>query len=341
VHGVVDETRSLASSIPTLAEALHKEGWRTAAFTDGGALAGEFGFKRGFDSFDEGAALEVSPQSADALERATRWLEQYSGEPLFLFVHTYRTRPVHVGEDAGDEMVRERQIAAYVEQVRAADRSLGKLIEVTKGRVVEDKSLYVVTSGHGEEFYEHGAAGHGTQLYEESLRVPLLLRGGRVEKGGRYDTEVGLIDLAPTILDLVGADVPEGMQGKSFYRVVHSGRSLEMPPRFAEAYRPLRLLQNGVLTDWQAPAYSVREGSYKVIFHAGGKGELEAYDLSADRRERRNLVDQSRPPDWVLRLGAMARGYPALAAKTARQRPSKVELTPANRSRLESLGYAH
>jgi len=99
------------------------------------------------------------------------------------------------------------------------------------------------------------------------------------------------------------------------------------------------LLRSGTLTDWGAPAYSVREGAYKAIFHAGGQPELEAYDLSADRRERRNLAAQARPPAWVLRLGAMARGYPSLAAKTVRQRPSQVELTPANRSRLESLGY--
>ncbi|MBI5505556.1 MAG: sulfatase [Deltaproteobacteria bacterium] len=341
VHGVVDETRSLAPSIPTLAEALRKDGWHTAAFTEGGALAREFGFKRGFDLYDEGTAAEVSPQSADALERAARWLEQYSGEPLFLFVHTYRTRPVHVGENASDDAVRQRQIAAYVEQVRAADRSLATLVAATKGRVVEDKSLYVVTSGHGEEFYEHGAAGHGTQLYEESSRVPLLLRGGRVESGGRYDAEVGLIDLAPTILDLAGAGVPSGMQGKSFYRLVHGGKSLEVPARFAEAHRPLRLLRDGSLMEWGAPSYSVREGSHKVIFHAGRQGRMEAYDLTADRRERSDLAALSRPPAWVARLANMVRGYPALAAKTARQRPARVELTPANRSRLESLGYAH
>jgi len=339
-HGVIDETRRLATSVPLLAEILHKEGWRTAAFTDGGALAGEFGFRRGFDLFDEGSALEVSPQSADALERATRWLEQYSGEPLFLFVHTYRTRPIHVGADASNEHVRDQQLAAYVEQVRAADQSLRDLVEVTDGRVVERKSLYVVTSGHGEEFFEHGAAGHGTQLYEESLRVPLLMRGGAVDGGGRYDAPVGLVDLAPTILELAGADVPSTMQGRSFYRLVHSGRSVEMPPRFAEAHRPLRLLQDGSLSEWGPPAYSVREGSYKVIFHAGGKKELEAYDLASDRRERRNLATGARIPAWVQRLVTMIRGYPSVAARTMVP-PSPVALSPANRSRLESLGYLH
>lgn len=340
-HGVVDETRRLAKSVPVLAEILRDHGWSTAAFTDGGALAGEFGFQRGFEVFDEGTAAEVSPQSADALQRAARWLDQYSGKPLFLFVHTYSTRPIHLGEDASEPVVRARQLADYVDQVRLADQGVRDLVRTTDGRVLDAKSLYIVTSGHGEEFYEHGAAGHGTQLYEESVRVPLMIRGGGIAAAGRYETPVGLVDLAPTILELAGAAAPSKMQGRSFYRVVRGGRSMEMPARFAEAHRPLRLLRDGTLSAWGQPAYSVREGAYKVIFHAGGAGEVEAYDLESDRRERKNYGGWSQPPEWVPRLASLARGYASAAAKTMIEPPSRVVLSPANRSRLESLGYLH
>ena len=76
-------------------------------------------------------------------------------------------------------------------------------IEISRGRldgrVDEDKVLYVVTSGNGEEFFEHGAAGHGTQLYDETVRVPLLVRGTLVEKTGKYDTSVGLIGYSSAV----------------------------------------------------------------------------------------------------------------------------------------------
>ena len=96
-HGVVDETHSLGPGVATLAQVLRDNGWHTAAFTEGGALAGELGFRRGFDVYDEGSSTEIDPSASDAIGRAKRWLDDYSGAPLFVFIHTYATRPVHGG----------------------------------------------------------------------------------------------------------------------------------------------------------------------------------------------------------------------------------------------------
>jgi hypothetical protein len=339
-HGVVDETRSLGSTVPTLAQALREQGWHTAAFTEGGALAGELGFRRGFDLYDEGESAEIDPLRADALARAARWLDDYSGAPLFLFVHTYATRPVHGGVDGTrDPGVRESQLSAYVGQVRAADLALQGLFQKMKGRIDEKRALYVLTSGHGEEFFEHGAVGHGTQLYDETVRVPLLVRGSAVEETGKHDLAVGLVDVAPTILDLVGAKTPSGMQGRSFARLLESGRKVLDSPRYTEARRPVRLTSTGRLVLWGQPSFAMRDGSRKVIWNAGSDDTIEAYDLTSDPRERRNLVNKGRGPDWASRMAASLRGYPATAGRQARP-GGKAELSPANRSRLESLGYA-
>jgi len=339
-HGVLDETRSLGPGVTTLAETLRARGWHTAAFTEGGALAGELGFRRGFDLYDEGESNEIDPLASDAIERARVWLDEYSGAPLFVFVHTYATRPVHSGVNAAiDSSVRESQLSAYVRQVRAVDAALKGLFDTTKGRIDEKKALFVVTSGHGEEFFEHGAVGHGTQLYDEVVRVPLLLRGEKIEETGKQSLSVGLVDVAPTILELVGAKVPSAMQGRSFARLLESGKAVLEAPRFTEARRPVRLTSAGKLLLWGPPAYSVRDGMRKVIWNSGSGGSFEAYDLSADPREQRDLAKTGPMPDWVRRMTTSVRSYPTSAARQAAPR-GKAELSPANRSRLESLGYA-
>lgn len=339
-HGVIDETRSLGSGVETLAHALRTKGWHTAAFTEGGALAGEFGFRRGFDIYDEGTSAEIDPLRSDALVRAKNWIDDYSGAPLFLFVHTYATRAVHEGADATrDSSVRERQLRAYREQVRAADRALQDLFGTMKGRIDDRGTLYVVTTGNGDEFFEHGAAGHGTHLYDETVRIPLLMRGDHVRRDGRHQLSVGLIDLAPTILEMADARIPAGMQGRSFARLLESGKAVLATPRFSEARRPVRLTSAGRLTLWGPPAYSVRDGERKVVWNSGSDDSYEAYDLTVDPREQRNVIRNGFGPDWAMRMGASLRSYPPTASRQARP-GGKAELSPANRSRLESLGYA-
>src|SRR5690606_8601030 len=131
-------------------------------------------------------------------------------------------------------------------------------------------------TGHGEEFFEHGAAGHGTQLYDETVRVPLLLRGERIEETGRHSVAVGLVDVAPTILELVRLRAPSGMQGRSFAPVIESGRGVLAAPRFTEARRPVRLTSEGKLLLWGPPSFAVRDGTRKVIWNSGGDGSYEA-----------------------------------------------------------------
>lgn len=339
-HGVIDESHTLTAGARTLAEALRREGWYTVAFTEGGALAGELGFGRGFDLYEEGESQTIAPDGADALERAARWLDDYSGKPLFLFVHTYATRPVHGGVDGTDSRVRDAQIAAYLDQVRRGDRALAQLVDTTEGRIDSDESVFVVTSGHGEEFFEHGAAGHGTQLYEEATRIPLLVRGERVRESGRHDVGIGLVDLAPTLLELARADVPATMQGQSFARFLEKGKDVLEGPRFSEARRPVRLTADGRLVLWGPPSYAVRSGPHKVIWHAGSSEAFEAYDLSRDPGERRDLIAAGPAPEWAKKLAASLRAYPSVAERRAAGHGPRAELSTANRERLESLGYA-
>ena len=198
---------------------------------------------------------------------------------------------------------------------------------------------YFDTRRWADEFFEHGAVGHGTQLYDESVHIPLLLRGDHVRETGKLDLSVGLVDIAPTILEMVDAKIPSGVQGRSFAPLLESGRDVLNTPRFSEARRPVRLTSAGKLLLWGPPAYSMRDGVHKLIWNSGSGDLMEAYDLSGDPREQRNLVHDGHGPDWALKMSSSLRSYPGTAARQARP-GGKAELSPANRSRLESLGYA-
>ncbi|MFT4570436.1 MAG: arylsulfatase A-like enzyme [Hyphomicrobiaceae bacterium] len=339
VHGVTDENRTLAADVPTLATLLKKAGWTTVAFTDGGALAGEFGFARGFDRYDEGGArFPPAANVPNAVDRATAFLREYQGGPIFVFIHTYATRPFTFTAVRGSRDIGTSR--EYRSRVLEIDSSLELYVKTALKVGVRDRSFVTLTSGHGEEFGEHGGLGHGTQLYEESIRVPWLIAGGPVRGGQRVEEPVGLVDIAPTLLGLVGVEVPSEMQGRSLATPLKAGYFTALPYRFTEAHRGKRLTAAGRLLGWHPPAYAVREGHYKVIMNGSGtRGTtFEAYDLSADPAERRNLAGRNKP-DWASRLERVVSNYPNICRRLQRREGPRVRLDANDAAKLRTLGY--
>lgn len=340
VHQVTNETRSLASDVPTLASLLKKAGWNTVAFTDGGALAGEFGFARGFDLYDEGSAIfPPKKNQPNAIDRASAWLRKYQGGPVFVFVHSYASRPFSFTPVRGAHETGTTR--SYRSAVSEVDASLKVFVDTMNKVGAAERSIIAVTSGHAEEFGEHGALGHGTQLYEESIRVPLLIAGGRIRGGKRYQDPVGLIDVAPTLLGLAGLEVPREMQGRSLARALTGGRFSSLPYRFSEAHRTKRLTAVGRLQSFSPPSFTVRDGRYKVMMHGnGGRGtSFEAYDLVEDPGERRNLAGK-RMPNWASRLVRVLTNYPGICRRLEKRSGGTPRLDATDRAKLRVLGYA-
>jgi arylsulfatase A-like enzyme len=178
-------------------------------------------------------------------------------------------------------------------------------------------------SDHGEEFWEHGSYGHGHTLYDELLRVPLLLKLPRSARTGRVDSPVSTASVAPTLLDLCGLPLPEG------YPV--AGSLVSPSPG------PLLALGLNRYEDRQ----SVRFGNFKYVrWEMSGREEL--YDLARDPGERNDLAAAD--------LAGTAEGRRLLAAfeagsRKARQAlrlggPEEAALDPYTMERLRSLGYA-
>ncbi len=176
---------------------------------------------------------------------------------------------------------REREVVRglYAASVRHADEKAGTLLEA-----VDDDTLVIVTADHGEALFEHGQVGHEPALYDELLHVPLLIRPPGSAEGQTIDTQVRHIDIAPTILDYAGIEVPDSYRGRSL-RPAIEGEAIESEIAVSEvassATEPGRL-------DSDALQVGVRTPARKLIY---ADGEVDGFDLQEDPGERDALAE--------------------------------------------------
>ncbi|NUP14399.1 MAG: sulfatase [Polyangiaceae bacterium] len=202
-------------------------------------------------------------------------------EPFFAFAHM--TEP-HAPYDRGK--VRNGPAwDRYVSEIAAADAHVARVVRALSSSALADRSILIVTSDHGEAFGEHGTREHTKTIYDELLRVPLIVWGKPLEHR-TVDQRVSLVDLGPTILDLFGLDTPDWSAGESLVPLL-AGKDVKLE-------RPV--LAEGRLRR------AMFVGDLKVIVDLRRK-TIEAYDLAKDPKELRNLYDVDR-----------ARVLPALAA---------------------------
>jgi arylsulfatase A-like enzyme len=225
----------------------------------------------------------------------------------------------------------ERVTALYDGEIHYTDHHLGRLFKLFERLGLLNNTLVVLTSDHGEEFGEHGSMeGHGWTLYEESLRVPLLmLLPDDRHAGLEVERVVQSIDIAPTILDYLGIEAPSEFQGTSLLPVIQ-GKELPQRPAFSNVRR------------WNVK-WAVRTEAYKLIFTANtvnAKGVpdtrgFELFDLVKDPLETANIIEDS--PEVARELSVTLKQW-----VSSRPRPPRVrmpKLTERQREMLRALGY--
>lgn len=388
-HGASQETPA-REGIPHLARILSAAGFETAAFVGaGGYLEPRFGLGRGFGRYEilpQPAHIAQARRAEWLAEQAAR-AEEDPGHRFFLFTHyydvhsdvgtrypyasppEYRERFWPEGLDwprRGDTRLLDRlqkegaseddrrAIAAlYDAGVRYCDEHcLGSLLDQLASLGLAEDTLLIVTSDHGEEIYEHGMCSH-QQPYEETSRVPLVVRGPGVARGRRSAMTAQHVDLLPTVLSLLGLPVPEAAQGIDLGPWL-AAESEPAPPAPRDAF------VDGILGGlphvyWRYPSAIVSEdatGRFALVapvdhprrgdghdFALAGPGEL--YDLRADPEQQHDLraAQPQRAArlaekllDWYRRNEAIAR------PDRAGPRPM---LDEAERARLRALGYVH
>lgn len=319
-HGVRDNGYVLGSGIPTLAEQLRVHGYRTAAFVSGYPLRAVFGLDRGFERYDD-ALAETGGQfqdrpAAETVRAALSWLtsEPRSG-PFFLWVHFYDPHDPYAPPAA---YRRPGPRGDYDGEVASVDAAIGELRRGVTKRAPD--TLTVFTADHGESLGEHGEDTHGFFVYDSTLRVPLVIHlPGRINPAAPA-VEPRLVDVAPTVLDLVGLRPDQPMDGTSL-RPALEGRRLELPPAYFETLQPF--LGYG----W-APLSGLHAGGAKLI----DAPRPELYDVARDPGETRNT--HASDPHRATRLldQLVARRSQRLRAASAADDPQVLE-------RLRSLGY--
>lgn len=301
---------------PTLATLLKSRGYATGAFVAAVVLDRRYGLARGFDLYDdrivrasEGRSVLESERSCDAVvANAAAWIQAQAG-PFFAWVHFYEP---HAPYAPPEDLARVHPGHPYDSEVATADRCLARLAAAAEAARA-GRLLTAVTSDHGEGLGDHGEATHGLFLYQSTLQVPLVIAGPGVEPGRRSRALARGADLAPTLLSLLGAPAPGGIDGRDLTR----GGAGEA---YAETDFP-RGFGWAALRSW-------RIGDLKLV----DAPEVELYDLGRDPKEERSLAN-SQPLD-VARLRGVLR-----AALKSEVRPQERRVSGEAEERLRSLGY--
>jgi len=373
-HQVLKNGHVLADDYPVLAEVLGEAGYRTAAFVSSFVLDDRFGYGQGFDSYDddfrgadssyenvqhwEGIEVpgEFDRRAHETTNRANSWLQENGSRGgFFLWVHymdphepydppePWRTKYV---KPAMSRRNLRRAIALYDAEIAFTDREVGRFLDVLDEISPPTATLVVLTADHGEGLLDHGFMGHGPILYEETLRVPLLVRwSGRIPAGSVIPGPVEIVDVMPTILGL--ARIRPGelvLQGRDLTSAITTGAALDpehsvfFQRRLYEKKRVPTFPVDGVVFGRpllvKGDKYGVRQGSWKYL-EAPMEGTRELYDLSSDPAERTNL--QSRRQELAGELAGQLEAW--------RSEQDGLALGPVQKApeeeleRLRSLGY--
>jgi arylsulfatase A-like enzyme/Flp pilus assembly protein TadD len=307
----------LGPTLPFVPDLLQARGYHTAAFVDSMTLDPKNGlapgFDRGFALYDTpqrgpGKNISVDWPAAQVVARVSSWLGHNARQPFFLWVQL---------NDPGTASA-----ASYNASVSAADVAVGKMIASLRASKLFDDALIVIAADHGESLGAHGEDTHGVFLYDETIRVPLLLKLPQSQNAGkRVTARARLVDIAPTILEIAGVPIPSQMQGQSLQRIAKANAD---QPVYSISAFPQQAF------GWSA-LESLRAG--KFLYIKAPKPEL--YDLSADPGASRNLAQTSKATLETIagQLDAFDRRF-SDAGNSAGP-----ELTSSEMQKLASLGY--
>lgn len=281
---------SFAEGQPTLASYLRAAGYATVAVnTKPEVFSAPHRALHGFDTQERLPYQKKRPYgAAKVVDRLLHHLTRPSKGPRFIWTHFMEPHwPYESGPPGSPQAksleARQRQAISYV------DKELNRFLDNALGEHRRDNTIVVLTADHGEGFGEHNNKAHGTTVYEEEVRVPLVVWGPGV-KGRRHRTPVSLVNVLPTLLELSGLRSPPGLCGQSLASAIRGEGEVLAQPVYVAA-----------LPDETFKAFKVGfiDGHDKLILD-GRSGAVELYDLQADPKERNNL--EKRDPARLAKL---------------------------------------
>jgi arylsulfatase A-like enzyme len=294
---------------------------------------------------------EITTPASQLTQKLSSWLAVTHDRPFFAWAHFMDAHwPYHVlrQEHTPQETARmwqdinlmsrvaeqhgwlnpgqgviERLRCLYRQAISYIDESIGQLFSDLKKQGLWENTVVILTSDHGEEFYEHGRWGH-FQLYDECVRVPLIVRTPGSTGGRLVENQVSLLDIAPTILGLAGYQIPGEMYGLNLIDCLNGGefpkREVTVESMWPDNYR-----------------MAIRTEEYKYIYEEKLPLESQLYDLQADPREKRNIFHEH---STAARMFEDHRKELALQAQATAPAPvESISIDPDLAERLKALGY--
>jgi arylsulfatase A-like enzyme len=339
----------IPAAAETLPEVMQRLGYRTFGVADNINIGEEMGFSDGFDRFERHPY-----ESALTLQRTVNsWREDLaSGEKYFLYLHfidphtPYRARQEFMAHGSAERHVErleswnrgtpgqrrwvEENLSLYDSEIGLVDQVIAEMFESFGWR---DNTLLIVTADHGEEFYDHGNRYHGDRLYQELVRVPLLVYFPQHFAPARVDANVGLVDVLPTIRDLLGDDYTGDNVGLSLLPLLGGGSEESL----GEA-RPLFGLYRN-----EHPELEEEITRSAVVFENWKYIRLvpedreELYDLAGDPSEQRDVALEN--PNVVRRLRRRLREFETYAPRLERSYYELDQQSEEMNKHLRALGY--
>lgn len=307
-----------AKTHPTLPAALKESGYETGAAVSAYVLRGATGLAAAFDAYDDVVPMRSNvsvgelARDGDATRQiAEAWIGQRAEGRFFYLFHIFEP---HAPYEPVEPFRSRYASTPYDGEVAASDAIIGRFIESLKARGIYDRAIIVFLSDHGEGLGDHGEGEHGVFLYREAIRVPLMLKlPGSARRGQTIDPAVQLIDIFPTVAQLVGAKPPP-LGGRSLLAGDTTPRRIyseTMLPRIHFGWSELRSLVD-------------------ARHHAIDAPRPELYDVIDDPGETKNLRAEQRRV-----FAAMKEELDALPS----QMNAAAAVDPEEAARLAALGY--
>jgi choline-sulfatase len=356
-HQAVTTEAVVPSSVALLPELLARFGFSSGAFIANGYVSDKFGFKRGWDSYRnyirEGRYSRAEFLAADVVQ----WLDKRpKKKPFFLYVHaidphvpykptarflsvydplpykgvvdfsgdTTLLEKIKIGKIKVNERDKQHLEALYDSEISYHDLHFRAILAALDKRDLAQDTMIVVVADHGEEFWDHGSVGHGHSVFEELLRIPMVIRvPGVTTSARRVDASSGLVDIVPTVFEALGKAPPPGLSGRSLLPQLR-GEFGDGPPAAI----------SGFMDGWR----TIVIGDLKLIQRS--EKYFMLYDLATDPHEQRDLAGERPLSVRYLRgqLGiALARTQSS--GERPAGKPQKTKIDAQTEAQLRALGY--
>lgn len=313
-HGAKNDASRLPQTVTTLGEVYQGAGFETASFLANGHVSRAFGFDQGWDHYTNYIRENRSTEAENVFGEAADWIEEHKDERFFVYIQTIDP---HVPYDPPDDYLRmydartdysgqvsnrstgnllgeakktppgvvftesdvQRLEALHDGEISYHDEHFGQFLAKLHEWGLDENTVFVFTSDHGEEFNEHGSWGHGHSIFQELLAVPLMFRWpGVATANGRIPQAVSTMDIGPTILEATGVEIPSEFEGRSLMPYLRGSTA----PGPAVAF-----------SDFQENRRVIRAADWKLVLRSSLTYVL--FDLASDPNERNELDGRRNP----------------------------------------------